>query len=68
MVLHGYDNYAAQWSRRLEPRVPCMLADEEWVQLYSHMCLLSVLASGPSKRCSASAHAVGGTQQYNIIF
>jgi len=37
-----------------------MLADEEWVQLYSHMCLLSVLASGPPKKSSDSPHAVGG--------
>jgi hypothetical protein len=39
-----------------------MLADEEWVQLYSHMCLLSVLASGPPKN-SDSPHAVGGAQR-----
>ena len=39
-----------------------MLADEEWVQLYSHMCLLSVLVSAPPKKDSDSAHAVAGMQ------
>lgn len=39
-----------------------MLADEEWVQHYSHMCLLIVLASAPPKKSSASAYAVGGVQ------
>ena len=45
-----------------------MLADEEWVQLYSHMCLLSVLVSAPPKKDSNSAHIVPGMQHNLYIW
>jgi hypothetical protein len=39
-----------------------VLADKALVQLYGHMCLLSILVSAPPKKLSSSAYIVAGKQ------